>query len=968
MQQPDLIGREEELDQLKQYLDKAIGGEGSTVFIAGEAGIGKTRLVNELKKEALADGVNIIKGWCLAESLEPLMPVKTALREAGMQHLISGDPPPLVVSAYLMNDAGMLLNKAERTESGLDPDIFASMLQAVGNFVQDSLSMMEEGSHGALNSLGYGDFTILIRTMNTLSLATVIKGANSEFLIEDMLNVLEGLGDKFENWSGDSEGTEVIQPKISWFIESGKYDGKFLVDDPKIRQENLFDNILLGIQRSSEDSPILLFLDDLQWADPTTLNLVHYLSRNTRESKVQILGTYRPEDVLQSYDGKTHQLETVMQGMSREDLLGVVELKRLGCEETGKVVESMLGQTDFGQTFFDKVYKETDGSPFFVLEVVKLLVEDKAIGLADGSWSVVKELDEIDVPSKVYDVVKRRLNRLMKEQREILECGSVIGEEFKSEMIGGILGINKIRLLKNLSEIEKTHQLIHYLQDRYRFDHAKVKEVLYNGIGEELRKEYHKIVGDTLEELYKDDPDEALSDLAYHYLEAGDPKAEKYLINAGERARERYANEEAVRFFENATSFIEDEAKLKSIHEDLGGIYTIVGDFEEAIKNINMALDLEKERARKAEFQIKLSGIYERMGDYKKAREQCETGLDLAEGWDDLETSRLRVFLAGLYARGGDLDKALENSSKGLTFAEKSGAIHEIASAEQVIGVTYIFKGDFDRALEHLEICLENLREIEEFASYSPTLGNIGLIYSALGKLDRAMEYISESLEVAERIGDTHQISAALNNLGLVYREMGDQSGALALFERGMDISQKIGDKPGIGLRFYNIGAVYMNLDEPQKGLECHSKALAIFQEIGNTRSIVESHCDLTYAHIETGDTVKALENAEKAVALSSEMGAKGLELMGRLALGTAHTKIKDFDSAKIEFDKTQKLLDEVGEKPLQAELHYQYSVLNRGTENIESAREDLERALAMFQEMGMKLWEEKCRKALADL
>ena len=79
---PYLIGREEEFSKLKYALENAIDGEGSTIFIAGEAGIGKTRLVSELKKEAEAKDVNILQGWCLAESLEPLMPIKSALREA----------------------------------------------------------------------------------------------------------------------------------------------------------------------------------------------------------------------------------------------------------------------------------------------------------------------------------------------------------------------------------------------------------------------------------------------------------------------------------------------------------------------------------------------------------------------------------------------------------------------------------------------------------------------------------------------------------------------------------------------------------------------------------------------------------------------------------------------------------------------------------------------------------------------
>ncbi|MCK4757661.1 MAG: tetratricopeptide repeat protein [Thermoplasmata archaeon] len=969
LQQPELIGRDEELSKLKKSLDMAINGKGSTVYIAGEAGIGKTRLVTELKKDAEAKEVNIIQGWCLAESLEPMMPIKTALREAGMFHLVSGTPPPKVMSAYLVNGAGMLISKAEREESGLDPDIFASMLQAVGNFVHDSLTMMDSNSGAYLNSLGYGEYTILLQSSASISMATVIKGTNSEFLIDDMKRVLVEIGTKYDDWSGDVSKTTDAQPKTSWFIDSGKYDGRFLVDDAKIKQENLFDNILLGLQRASMEKPVLLFLDDLQWSDPTTLNLVHYLARNTRNNNVLILGTYRPEDIVEGPDGSTHHLETSMQGMSREGLFEKIELKRLDAENTEKIVESMLGQTSFEQSFFDKIYKETDGSPFFILEVVKLIIEDEAIKQnEEGIWLLDKELDELDVPSKIYDVVKRRLNRLMKEQKEILECASVIGDEFKSDIVGSILGLNKIRLLKNLSEIEKTHQLIHYLQDKYRFDHAKVKEVLYNGIGEELRKEYHKIVGDTIAELHNDSLDEVVNDLAYHYLEAGDLKAEKYLIMAGDKAKDKYANEEAIRFYEHATELIDDEEELKAIFKNLGDIYNLIGDFENAIKNYTSALEIERENSRKAELHMSLSFVYERKGDYERAREECNNGLKLVGEQDSLELAKLQIFLAGTYARSGDFDKAIENSSEGLAFAEKAGAMMEIAKARQVIGVVHIFKGDLKSALEHLEICLKILKENRDVTAISTIVNNIGLVYRDLGKLEKAREFIEQGLEASEKIGNKYDISSTLNNLGLIYREMGDLARALELFEKGLEISEMIGDRFGAGLRLYNIGEVHLYLGEPQKSLECLNEALAIFIETGNKRSIIECQCNLAYAYLEIGNTVKAFENAEKAVSSSHEIGAKGLEIMGRLSFGTTYIKMNELEKAKSEFDKTQELLAEVGDRILQAGLYYQYARLYICTGDYDKAKEKLVKALSMFEEMGMKLWEEKCMKALAEL
>ena len=141
-----------------------------------------------------------------------------------------------------------------------------------------------------------------------------------------------------------------------------------------------------------------------------------------------------------------------------------------------------------------------------------------------------------------------------------------------------------------------------------------------------------------------------------------------------------------------------------------------------------------------------------------------------------------------------------------------------------------------------------------------------------------------------------------------------------------------------------------------------------IVKGLGNKRSMIECQCNLAYAYLEMGNTVKALENAEKAVGSSNEIGAKGLESMGRLSLGTTYIKMNELEKAKSEFDKTQELLAEVGDRIFQAGLYYQYARLYTCTGDHDKAKENFEKALSMFQEIGMKMWIEKCEKALDNL
>ena len=308
---PEFVGRQGEINKLCDIFNDIEKKDISTIFISGEAGIGKTRLIEEFE-EQIREDVYILKGKCLNESMEPLLPVREAFRKSDLQHLISEDPPPKVISTYLIDDTGLLISKSEREESDLDGDIFAPMLETIESFVKDSLSEMgrKDESGKGLNTIGYGKYNILIQSGERFSLAAIIEGTKTEFLIEDMNEKLNKAESKLKSWEGDVEKADKVEDYISWFIDTNKYKGEYLVDDPEIKQENLFENIMLGLKRLSSENPVIIFIDDLQWADSTTLLLLHFLSRNVREDRILILGTYRPEDIITQEDGKEHGVKS----------------------------------------------------------------------------------------------------------------------------------------------------------------------------------------------------------------------------------------------------------------------------------------------------------------------------------------------------------------------------------------------------------------------------------------------------------------------------------------------------------------------------------------------------------------------------------------------------------------------------------------------------------------------------------
>lgn len=494
---PKMVGRDMELDQLKELLHATIKGKGNTVFVSGEAGIGKTRLVQELEAYAAQLGVKVLEGHCLYESPTPFLPFREALRS--IFQVSKGDALPLQE------------RKISRIVKESAPE-FVQAIPIVGNLI--------------------AGVAVAYRTYKDE------KGKQKR----------TELGGLFER----DEGLETIS------------------------------DLLVAI---SEKQPSLIFIDDLHLADTPSLSLLYYLARHVKNSKILVVGTYRPEEVTRIHEGTVHPLLDVMQRMSREDLFHKIELKRLSQINYFDLIRSMLGASL--DDLVKLIHKETEGNPFFAIETLRMLMQQKVLIKEDASWRLSKDIEEVEIPPRVYDVVVHRINALKDEERDILNCASVVGEEFSSEVVESVSGLSRIRLLKTLNDIEGRYHLIRSFEDGCRFDHSKIREVLYNEIAPRLRNEYHSMIAKYMEEANKDRLEEVVTELAYHYHRCGNAKkAIPYLLEAGEDAREKWAVFEAVKFFSQALEMMGTDERWSKDRtrtlEALGDVYAFTGQHEKA--------------------------------------------------------------------------------------------------------------------------------------------------------------------------------------------------------------------------------------------------------------------------------------------------------------------------------------------------------------------------------------------------
>ncbi len=967
LQQPELIGRDMELNQLNQSLTNAMAGRGSTIFIAGEAGVGKTRLAEECIHNASSMGFKVMRGWCLSRCMTPFLPMRELLASGGLEHLVTLEVPPRLETVLLIAQTGIVLSKQEREGSGIDIDIFSGMLTAVNEFIKDTMKQMGRLPEGDVSRLGYGDFNISCIHGRYASLAAIYKGRENEALLGDLQQTLAELearfGGKLVHFDGLVDEFTGAKDSLKEMFDSERFDGiDWAKGDPKSKQNSIFENVLKGLERETKARPILLFIDDLQWADPSTLALLHYISRNTRASRLFMLATYRAEDILASWDGKMHQLKEAIQLMSGEGLLERVELRNLGRDAVTGLVGATLGKVDGRDEFVDFLWRETQGNPLFAVEVINLLKGEGALVHKDGAWSLTKRPDTIDLPVKIHDVISRRLARLPKDQMLILEPASVIGDVFTSDVLSKVAEVKKIELLKNLSEIERSHGLIVSMERNYAFSHVKIREVLYSGLPGELRREYHGMVGDSITDLYGAS-DEVVAEAGYHFYMARDAnKALPNLRRAIELAKAQYANKETLRYSNYALELMEMDgrkrgAELARLLEEMGEVYEITGRLDEAKTAFERVKDLSDDPEVIARVHRKVSSIYATRGEYDRVADELEKARVLVAAGEGVEFARILSAIGAVQEHKGLYEEAISKENRALEIFQKlSGTEKDVADVLHRMGQLYVDIGDYDRGLVNFHKALEEFERIGYLRGTGIALNSIGHILADRDRYAEALEVFERSLKTFEKLGDTLSIGVALNNLGIVYKSMSDYDRAHDNYERCHAVFQRLGHPRGMGSTLNNLAVIYHTRGDHTKSLEFHRRALDIFTKLGDKIGEAMMELNMSLVQLQTGDFEGARANIEAAEKATLEMGNKRLMVDILQAKGELLIKTGKSDEAEEFVKKTIELAKELDVKEGEGISHRFWGMIEAGRGNWPEAEDHFKTSITVLTSAKIKL------------
>lgn len=337
---------------------------------------------------------------------------------------------------------------------------------------------------------------------------------------------------------------------------------------PQVRllQSVLCDQYTQSLGSLAQNHPLILMVDDLQWIDPGSVNLLFHLGHQIASRKILVLGAYRPEEVMLSQSTEVHPLQEVIHEMKAA--YGDNQIDLMQSEGKSFVKELIDSEpNELGQGFRDRLYQHTSGNALFTIELLRgMQLRGEILKNNKGNWVEEKQLNWESLPSRVEAVIARRVSHLSKECQELLNIACVEGEEFTAEVLATVLGMDEQRVCDLLSREAGKHYRLVSAQSRqkigelslslYRFRHSLFQIYLYNHLDVIEKVRWHGKIATALENIYLTEKvklAEIAHSLARHFevAEMGE-KAVQYYTLAGKYAMQLSANQEAVSHFQRA--------------------------------------------------------------------------------------------------------------------------------------------------------------------------------------------------------------------------------------------------------------------------------------------------------------------------------------------------------------------------------------------------------------------------------
>jgi predicted ATPase/class 3 adenylate cyclase len=835
-----------------------------------------------------------------------------------------------------------------------------------------------EGEAGIGKSRLMREFTKLIVKYKALVLGGVCTARHSEYafsLFSDVLmqvfdiqhhytprQINEQIDQKINFWSSELVETRPFLQLLLGVQPSGAQGERITSMEPEQLRRQTFVAIHHLFSILALKQPLVFILDDLQWIDSISADLLLYLSHLVVSRQILFVCAQRQNEFspFEPVLARTRSMHP--------DHYIHLSINPLTIAECKQLLNEFLASADLPDSFLSLIIQQSGGNPYFIEEFVRLLVEKDFLRLVRGKLVANRavQADALVVPASLESLIRARVDSLDISARQLLQIASVIGHRFNSALLAQVAEREDNNLI--LSRLHTRGMLNPTMEEDYwEFSHPLIEVIVYNSVLRAQRRILHQRTAIALENQWRGTEDEHAEDLAYHFRKAEVyDRALHYLILAGERAAARHANDVAVSFFEQAAELMSavpdvgDEARWRIIHQ-MGEVYQFIGNYDTSLAVLQSGLDLLQSTLLSP---AQRAGIYRRMGDtaHKKGDQEqaiiyLQQALELIGKPDDTQS---RVEAALIYARLGwchfmqsDFESAQEAVMQSMHYAGIAKNLTTLAMAENYLGGILFRQGDLEQAMQHTRTAMAYWQEIGYSWGVAAALSNLGILESVSGNWQAAYNSIKRSLDLRQKMGDVDGVAITNHNLGQLVRSLGDVIQAEVFYRDSLAVSRPFQMNWHAANSYVGLAQSLLCQGKITEASESLQESFRLAQEINAPDVIVEAYCTLAEIQLAKEKLLEAEESAQNAAKLASQIGVSTLLATAWRLTSASLLRQGQIEDARKALDKAWKALEDGPDRIEDGRLHAQAILIALASNNQEEARMHQAAAEQVFKQLG---------------
>jgi len=533
------------------------------------------------------------------------------------------------------------------------------------------------------------------------------------------------------------------------------------------------------------DSWLAVFIDDLDMADQATVDFLTYLVHRIRNMPILILAAWKSTDL-----PVNHRLQQAVTEANRSGVGTKILLERLSESDVAEFTKAIPGMRA-GSNIHERLFQESEGIPFFLVEYASMLQCDQQIGL-EPDWGM---------PDRVRELLKHSLFDLDETKQQVLQTAAVIGRSFNYDLMLSASGRSELEVIQAVEAlvakglIRERNQSVGFEELIFDFSHEKLRSLVFENTSQPRLRLLHRRVAETLmSQSFGEHQRLVVSkQVAYHYKMSGMAvEAARYSKIAGDYAFSVFANSDALNLYQEALSL--GYPDRRDLHARIGELYVLLGEYENALNSLETALALTQAPAEVTRMMQRIGEVHDRRGDWSLAEKYFETALEiLSVNNDQSERAKLlAVWSRSAFHRGDDKRaESLAHQALDLVHETSDQDVHILV--HNILGILYRRQGDIEQALIHLQESLKEQKGVVSIDHKVAALNNLGLVYSDRGQPDEAAHFFDEALELCEALGDRHRAAAILNNLADLYNASGKTEDAMRYLKQAVVLFTQVG-------------------------------------------------------------------------------------------------------------------------------------------------------------------------------